>query len=103
MRHNSLILLIPLLFKMVTETQNRPILLITHPRSCSTAFERILMTRRDILTCFNEPFADAFFNGSESLSERLRLDGQNVAISGYEDCTFKSIVDKIFSVDSNPV
>jgi hypothetical protein len=58
------------------------------------------MTRRDILTCFNEPFADAFFNGPESPSERLRVGGKNVAVDGYENCTFKSIVDKIMSSDT---
>jgi hypothetical protein len=102
-----------------TSNTNKPIVLITHPRACSTAFERvsgfpscnfsilqknsacefsnvqnvqILMTRRDVLNVLNEPFADPCFFGPEACSERHRVDGVNVVSPGYENCTYASRV-----------
>ncbi|PGH05360.1 hypothetical protein AJ79_06829 [Helicocarpus griseus UAMH5409] len=72
-----------------------PIMLLTHPRSCSTAFERVLMTRRDALSCLNEPFADPSFFGPEACVERHHANGEIGARPGFEDCTFKSRMELI--------
>ncbi|KAI5821436.1 P-loop containing nucleoside triphosphate hydrolase protein [Pyronema omphalodes] len=74
-------------------TNNKPIFLATHPRSCSTAFERVMMTRQE-LNCIHEPFGEAFYY---SETERLgrRFDGENMRDvrekSGFSDCTFGGI------------
>ncbi|KAF4546180.1 uncharacterized protein LTHEOB_4177 [Lasiodiplodia theobromae] len=52
----------------------KPIFAATHPRACSTAFERVFMTCQDTLQCLHEPFGDAFYYGPERLSERYEND-----------------------------
>ncbi|CAO2656559.1 Nn.00g053620.m01.CDS01 [Neocucurbitaria sp. VM-36] len=73
----------------------RPIFLATHPRSCSTAFERVFITRQDILTCVHEPFSDVFYYGTERLSERFADDELARVRSGFADYTYKTIVDRL--------
>lgn len=73
----------------------KPIFVATHPRACSTAFERVFMTRRDILTCVHEPFGDAFYFGPERLSSRYENDGEAREQSGFGDSTFKTIFERI--------
>jgi hypothetical protein len=91
---------------------NKPIFVATHPRACSTAFERVsvillmpllsgalfltpaiqvFMTRRDTLACVHEPFGDAFYYGQERLSERFKNDEKTREESGYANSTFKTI------------
>lgn len=73
------------------------IFLATHPRSCSTAFERVMMTRSsDALVCIHEPFGDAFYYGPERMGERFLGDsGEAVrAGSGFEDVTFGDVVER---------
>ena len=69
------------------------------------------MTRRDVLRCLNEPFADPSFFGPEARSLRYRIDGRNSVADGFEDCTFASRVsliekehaaEKVRLVDSTP-
>nr|CEG03513.1 unnamed protein product [Fusarium acuminatum CS5907] len=72
-----------------------PIMLLTHPRACSTAFERVLMTRRDALVCFNEPFADPSFFGPEACVERHHTNGEQGASPGFKECTFMQRMDLI--------
>lgn len=55
----------------------------------------MLMTRRDVLRCLNEPFADPCFFGPEARSQRYRIDGKNSVADGFEDCTFASRVSLI--------
>ncbi|KAL1963660.1 hypothetical protein VTN77DRAFT_7981 [Rasamsonia byssochlamydoides] len=74
---------------------NKPIFVATHPRACSTAFERVFMTRRDTLQCIHEPFGDAFYYGPERLSERYEQDEQARVASGFSRSTFKTIFDRI--------
>ncbi|TVY19382.1 hypothetical protein LARI1_G002319 [Lachnellula arida] len=74
---------------------NKPIFVATHPRACSTAFERVFMTRRDILTCVHEPFGDAFYFGPERLSPRYEDDDKAREESGFESSTFKTIFERI--------
>lgn len=50
------------------------------------------MTRRDVLRCLNEPFADPCFFGPEARSERNRRDGKDVVADGYDSCSFASRV-----------
>ncbi|KAI9770597.1 MAG: helicase [Geoglossum simile] len=59
----------------------RPVLLLSHPRACSTAFERVFLTCPDI-TCFHEPFCDPFHFGPESIGERYQ--GEEKARAGGE-------------------
>jgi len=77
---------------------NKPIFLATHPRSCSTAFERVMMTRED-LRCLHEPFGDAFHYGGERIGERFSgEEHQGVRDkSGFSETTYRDIVDEIAS------
>ncbi|KAL7269239.1 hypothetical protein RUND412_008105 [Rhizina undulata] len=77
--------------------QSKPIFLATHPRACSTAFERVMMTRGDVLTCIHEPFGDAFYYGPERLAERFRGDEHEAERlkSGFSETTYKDVVEKI--------
>ncbi|KAL2164084.1 hypothetical protein VTH06DRAFT_3298 [Thermothelomyces fergusii] len=74
---------------------SKPIFVATHPRACSTAFERVFMTRRDILTCVHEPFGDAFYFGPERLGERYEHDEEARRKSGFADTTYKDVVDRL--------
>jgi len=74
---------------------NKPIFVATHPRACSTAFERVFMTRRDILTCVHEPFGDAFYFGPERLSPRYEDDDKAREESGFSSSTYKTIFERI--------
>lgn len=75
----------------------RPIFVATHPRACSTAFERVFMTRRDILECAHEPFGDAFYFGPERLSSRYEDDEAARVSSGFSDVTYKDVLDSLKS------
>ncbi|KAL3419636.1 hypothetical protein PVAG01_08134 [Phlyctema vagabunda] len=76
-------------------SNNKPIFVATHPRACSTAFERVFMTRRDILNCVHEPFGDAFYFGPERLSTRYEDDATAREGSGFAQSTFKTIFERI--------
>ncbi|KAL8744765.1 MAG: hypothetical protein Q9190_003035 [Brigantiaea leucoxantha] len=73
----------------------KPIFVATHPRACSTAFERIFMTRRDQLECLHEPFGDAFYYGPERLSSRYEDDEEARVNSGFANSTYKIILERI--------
>ncbi|EXJ91070.1 hypothetical protein A1O1_04177 [Capronia coronata CBS 617.96] len=72
----------------------KPIFCATHPRACSTAFERVFMTRKD-LACVHEPFGDAFYYGPERMSPRFEADEEARKASGFSDSTYKTIFDHI--------
>ncbi|KAK4169462.1 P-loop containing nucleoside triphosphate hydrolase protein [Cladorrhinum sp. PSN259] len=74
---------------------SKPIFAATHPRACSTAFERVFMTRHDILHCIHEPFGDAFYYGPERLSERFEDDEEARKKSGFAEVTYKDVLDQI--------
>lgn len=92
---------------------NRPIFVATHPRACSTAFERVsvhlrllgtqsqadtvqvFMTQRDTLKTVHEPFGDAFYFGPERLGPRYEDDVQARIDSGFGQATYKSIFENI--------
>ncbi|CZT49774.1 uncharacterized protein RSE6_10664 [Rhynchosporium secalis] len=73
----------------------KPIFVATHPRACSTAFERVFMTRQDTLTCVHEPFGDAFYFGPERLSPRYEEDEKAREESGFAKSTYKTIFERI--------
>ncbi|PYI01782.1 hypothetical protein BO78DRAFT_326758 [Aspergillus sclerotiicarbonarius CBS 121057] len=73
----------------------KPIFVATHPRACSTAFERVFMTRRDTIQCIHEPFGDAFYYGPERLSARFADDEQARLDSGFSQSTFKTVLDRV--------
>ncbi|KAK4149838.1 P-loop containing nucleoside triphosphate hydrolase protein [Chaetomidium leptoderma] len=73
----------------------KPIFLATHPRACSTAFERVFMTRRDILHCVHEPFGDPFYFGPERLSDRYAKDEEARKSSGYANTTYKDVMETL--------
>lgn len=99
---------------MSTSTKPIPIWLATHPRSCSTAFERVchfhgrwrdrnadsatlqvFMTCREALQCLHEPFGNAFYYGPERLSPRFENDEQTRLDSGFSDTTYQKVFDRI--------
>ncbi|UKZ81256.1 hypothetical protein TrVFT333_009028 [Trichoderma virens FT-333] len=73
----------------------RPIFAATHPRACSTAFERVFMARRDILECGHEPFGDAFYFGPEFLSDRFGDDAAYRQNTEYCNTTFKDVLESL--------
>ncbi|KAK3295521.1 P-loop containing nucleoside triphosphate hydrolase protein [Chaetomium fimeti] len=80
---------------------NKPIFLATHPRACSTAFERVFMTRRDILRCVHEPFGDAFYFGPERLSARYEQDEEARSTSGFANTTYDDVLANLLSLARN--
>ncbi|KAI0013714.1 P-loop containing nucleoside triphosphate hydrolase protein [Xylariaceae sp. FL0662B] len=74
---------------------DKPIFVLTHPRACSTAFERVFMTRRDILQCAHEPFGDAFYYGPERLSQRYANDEVARKSSGFSNTTYQDVLDRL--------
>ncbi|QPC78825.1 hypothetical protein HYE68_009577 [Fusarium pseudograminearum] len=74
---------------------SRPIFTATHPRACSTAFERVFMARRDILESVHEPFGDAFYYGPEILSDRFRNDTTTREQSGFSHKTYKDVLNEV--------
>ncbi|KAF2442895.1 hypothetical protein P171DRAFT_51469 [Karstenula rhodostoma CBS 690.94] len=74
---------------------NKPIFCATHPRACSTAFERVFMTRRDTLQTVHEPFGDAFYFGPERLHDRYEDNPEERKTSGFGDSTYRTIFDNI--------
>ncbi|KAJ3492496.1 hypothetical protein NLG97_g5355 [Lecanicillium saksenae] len=79
----------------------RPIFTLTHPRACSTAFERVFMTRRDILECSHEPFADAFYLGPELMSDRFKDEAADRGCLGM-NCsdTYQTVLDNFAQMQS---
>lgn len=73
----------------------KPIFMATHPRACSTAFERVFMTRHDTLKCVHEPFGDAFYYGPERLSTRFQNDEESRIKTGFSNSTYQTIFDRI--------
>lgn len=79
----------------------RPIFTLTHPRACSTAFERVFMTRRDILECSHEPFADAFYLGPELMSDRFKDDAADRGSLGMScSDTYQTVLDRFAQMQS---
>lgn len=93
---------------------NRPVFVATHPRACSTAFERVgfghsdksaeqhadydiqvFMTRRKSIQTIHEPFGDAFYYGPERMGTRFEDDEQARLESGFSESTFKTIMERI--------
>lgn len=88
----------PTAVENMSDQTSKTIFLATHPRSCSTAFERVMMTRsEDALVCVHEPFGDAFYYGPERMGERFLGDeGKEArAKSGFGDVTFGDVVERI--------
>ncbi|KAI3336477.1 hypothetical protein HD806DRAFT_7317 [Xylariaceae sp. AK1471] len=73
----------------------KPIFVATHPRACSTAFERVFMTRQDTLQCAHEPFGDAFYYGPERLGERYANDEAGRVSSGFSETTYQDVLDRL--------
>ncbi|KAJ5167411.1 uncharacterized protein N7482_006192 [Penicillium canariense] len=73
----------------------KPIFVATHPRACSTAFERVFMTQRATIQCVHEPFGDAFYYGPERLSDRFEDDEQARVDSGFSQSTYRTVVERL--------
>ncbi|KAI4143029.1 MAG: hypothetical protein L6R39_004736 [Caloplaca ligustica] len=82
---------------------NKPIFVATHPRACSTAFERVFMTRTDALKCFHEPFGDAFYYGPERLSSRYENDTKAREDCGFSQSTYQTILESFDRETSSEV
>ncbi|KAJ3956361.1 hypothetical protein N0V92_007089 [Colletotrichum tropicale] len=76
-------------------TPSKPIFCATHPRACSTAFERVFMARRDKLACVHEPFGDAFYYGPERIGERFENDADGREKSGFAETTYADVLSQI--------
>ncbi|KAF8254026.1 hypothetical protein K440DRAFT_648670 [Wilcoxina mikolae CBS 423.85] len=81
-------------------TEGKPIFMATHPRACSTAFERVMMTRKDVLTCVHEPFGEPFYySHDERLGSRYGADTDAMRRvreeTGYAKVTYKDVFDDI--------
>ncbi|KAJ5382285.1 hypothetical protein N7517_000196 [Penicillium concentricum] len=76
---------------------DKPIFVATHPRACSTAFERVFMTQRDTIQCVHEPFGDAFYYGPERLSSRFAGEEheQERLDSGFASSTYSTVMDRL--------
>lgn len=79
-----------------TSNAERPpvLMIVTHPRSTSTALERSFLTRED-LVCIHEPFGDPFYFGPERMSDRYS--DEECKTSPYAETTYKSVVDDIYN------
>ncbi|KAF2749529.1 hypothetical protein M011DRAFT_419919 [Sporormia fimetaria CBS 119925] len=73
----------------------KPLFVATHPRACSTAFERVFMTRRETLQCVHEPFGDAYYFGPERLHDRYEADEEARKATGHANTTYKDVFDSI--------
>jgi len=79
----------------------KPILVVSIPRACSTAFERVFITRDDILKCRHEPFGEPCYYGPERLTSRFN--GETLEAKAFRDSTgfshltYKDIVDQLLS------
>lgn len=93
--HTSICYLSILLLVLSSKMAARPIFTLTHPRACSTAFERVFMTRRDILEIIHEPFGDAFYFGPEFLSDRFKDGAATREASTFSKITYKDILDQM--------
>jgi hypothetical protein len=95
-----------------TKMSTKPIFVATHPRACSTAFERVsehgrrslpsvltlaqvFLTRKETLNCIHEPFGDAFYYGPERLSSRFEDDEGWRIKSGFNNSTYRTIFEHI--------
>jgi hypothetical protein len=76
-------------------SNSKPIFVLTHPRACSTAFERVFMTRRDSLVCAHEPFGDSFYYGPERLGERYDQDEKAREASGFSKTTYQDVLNRL--------
>ena len=100
-----------------TKMSTKPIFVATHPRACSTAFERVgehqtcfllsiltsvqvFMTRNETLHCVHEPFGDAFYYGPERLSSRFAEDEASRVKSGFSNSTYQTVFDNIDNLGS---
>jgi hypothetical protein len=79
---------------IASTTAARPVLVMTHPRSCSTAFSRVFITQRDSLEYFHETISDAYWFGPERTAERTRADDDLCAQSGLADVTYRHIFEQ---------
>ncbi|KAH8166490.1 hypothetical protein CIB48_g1766 [Xylaria polymorpha] len=73
----------------------KPVFVATHPRACSTAFERVFMTRQNTLQCAHEPFGDAFYYGPERLGERYENDEKGRLSSGFSKTKYQDVLDRL--------
>lgn len=71
----------------------KPIILWSHPRSVSTAFERAFLERKDDIQCFHEPFGEPFYYGPDRMSRRY--DEEQCRASGHQEVTFDSVMKTI--------
>ena len=75
------------------------------PVSSSTLADQglqVFMTRRDALICVHEPFGDAFYFGTERLSDRYENDEEARQASGFGASSYKTIFER-FDEESKQV
>ena|SRR5450432_3230603 len=78
----------------------KPIFLATHPRSCSTAFERLFVSRANDVTCIHEPFTEGPYHwGPERMGERFANNEEHIAHRKRRglgaDSSYKMVMEKI--------
>ncbi|OLL26159.1 hypothetical protein NEOLI_002118 [Neolecta irregularis DAH-3] len=71
---------------------SKPIILWTHPRSTSTAFERAFMTRNDI-ECFHEPYGDVYYFAKDRMN--YRYTEEEAKESGHWSTTWQDVSNQL--------
>ncbi|KAL6695231.1 hypothetical protein J3F84DRAFT_376473 [Trichoderma pleuroticola] len=76
----------------IADQYEKPLILVAHPRSRSTAFERVFIQHQAHVDVLHEPFGDPYWLGSErqlGRYEELRN------LSGYSESTYKNTTERI--------
>ncbi|KAH8816083.1 hypothetical protein F5884DRAFT_663095 [Xylogone sp. PMI_703] len=70
----------------------KPLVLVAHPRSRSSAFERVFIQNQQNVNTLHEPFGDAYWLGPERQLPRYE-DVRDM--SGFTDFTYKKVAERI--------
>lgn len=79
----------------IDKAYKKPIFLLAHPRACSTALERVFLTRENDITCIHEPVSDAYHWGPERLTDRYDDIEKRQQEGGYHDYTYRTALNLV--------
>jgi len=77
----------------------KPVILWSHPRSVSTAFERAFINRKDDVQCFHEPFGEPFYYSAERMSTRYTE--EQCKASGQHTTSYAQVLGTIMDAAKN--
>ncbi|CAM0140661.1 hypothetical protein VKS41_006688 [Umbelopsis sp. WA50703] len=84
----------PATTQVTPATKEATIMLWTHPRSRSTAFERVFIHREDI-ECFHEPYGDSYYYGETRVSKRF--DEEHCKAHKHSNVTYESVTQELLN------